>query len=264
MSEILQELAYISSILFGAIATAAAIFVILAEIQRRRTTPRFVVGVLPDPAEIKKKGLSQEDIGIPISYEKNLRFNPKYFAKETYSMNFTSNLIQKTIALARKFRKNLVLQKAKKVETAVREIAVKDDHVPLFVVIQNRGKRVATKITLVIEFNDPRIQITDMELEGLQAVSVCTSHPEEFKKEKFQEKMIPKIIAKKYEELGESGRMTSSITLTGSMESEICEIIYIETKMPSDLKSFVTYFDIDCPGEYWKEKRYTQTIALIR
>jgi len=251
----LEIVADIATIICGAIATCFTAYFGAIEIRRIITTPRFVVGILPDIYEC----ISLEKLGRPASApEHKWHFNQKYLASK-YE-NVSSGWLKRIIILINKLIKVNNNEHSHCMVNSQRIYVGQNGYVSLFVLIQNQGGRVADRFTLIIRFDNQDIQITDLDLGTQELISIFTVRPHEFNKEKYLDKLTHPILLKKWEELE---TLAPVLSLAGYLESDSAEIIRVEMKVPAALERCRIYFDVDCPTEYWKERRFAQDIRLI-
>ena len=143
-----------ASITFAGIAAVAAVIAVFTYVRKCQTTPRFVVGVIPDSHEMRRRNIRPQDLGIPLGGDLSAEvwhFNRKYFVREEWcrrSLTSIKDILNRTSKQKRKIR-------GEPDEKSLREISVSNDgYAQLFVLLANEGKRVAEHYTLMIGFDN--------------------------------------------------------------------------------------------------------------
>ena len=197
------------------------------------TAPRFVVGILPDAAELQSKRLS---VGEPSHFDEIL---------------FDRRVLARQISGESKLNKCIDFQSS-------REIQGKDGVVKLPIVVQNCGRRDASSYLIGIGYpND--IHLIDVKTETLKIDGLFVSNEENIQDRQLIAYVPALDIRKVYNQLGLT---RDFVSFRGALGSHTFEMVHLRLKVPENRNQFFVVFRIDCPQALLRRATYAQSVHV--
>lgn len=235
---------------FAIIASFVVFILAYVGLREYLTRPKFVIGVIPSSQEI----LASEPIYHPVLYDE-AHFNVFYLAAQIKDVK-TEALVRKELARVKKEKcrtRNLLLSEARQIE--------------LYIVLQNVGKREATKYTLAITFDtetarrEENIKLLDVQAEELDLQGLYVHNKSRLINRKLGKFLPSDSICNKYKDLALS---QDYVLFRDSLEGYGFELVNLKIEVPDEVHDFFIFFRIDCPGIFHRRQIFAQYLTSKR
>lgn len=149
---------------------------------------------------------------------------------------------------------------SKRVAAQKKRLFSKDRRAKIAFLIQNVGNRESGNTKLILRFDNPDIQVSDLHTETFDVEHFYNSRPQEVKSQLLKSKNMDSVILHYYEQLN----MTAAhLSMETTFSGGAFELVVMEVTFTEDAEQFTSIFRIECVNAFLKRQVLVQCHELV-